>query len=157
MPGNVKNPQTGGIPFCLCFSSQTTCERTQPCGYASSTGDQGTAHCCAFCHSNPQQAFDFRLPSFFESVFHSSKAAWLEESIPTLTLVWRLHLYLGFWFTATHHHFKVKTNHSRNAQAWCPPLYSLWNTGFQVSRKKSTLGKKSRDVSKSQPFISVFT
>lgn len=62
---------------------------------------------------------------------------------------------LGFGFTQ--HRFKVMPNHPRNAQAWCPPLYSLCNTGFQVSRKKNTLGKKGRNVSKHQPFISVFT
>lgn len=101
--GNVKKPQTC-LPSCFCFTSQTACERTQPCGYASSTVRPGVmARCCEFCHSKPQQASDFRLSSVFNSVFHSSKVVWMEEPMPTLILVWRHHLYVGFCFIATHH------------------------------------------------------
>lgn len=108
------------------------------------------------CLLSQQPTANFWFQAFI-IVFHSSKVARLEEPTPTLTLVWRLHLCIRFWFTVTHHPFKVKPNHSRNAQAWCPPLYSLCNTGLQVSRKKSSLGKKGRNVSKHEPFISVFT
>lgn len=46
-------------------------------------------------------------------------------------------------------HFKVEPNHSRNAQAWCPPLYSPCSTG---SQQGATAGKEGRKASKRHPF-----
>jgi len=63
---------------------------------------------------------------------------------------------LGFVLLPLITHFKVEPNHSRNAQAWCPPLYSLCTTGFQ---EEGTVGKEVRKASKSQPFhfcVSIF-
>lgn len=65
--------------------------------------------------------------------------------MPIAVLVWRLHLYVGFWFHC-HSESTLKWRHSRNAQACCFPLSNLCNTGFQ---EESVVGKKGRDASES--------
>lgn len=61
---------------------------------------------CVLLWQRPQQAFDFRLPSFFSSGFPSSKVAWPEKPIPPLMLLWRLHLYVGARPVAAHDPFE---------------------------------------------------
>lgn len=56
---------------------------------------------------------------------------------------------LGFVLLLLITHFKVESSHSRNAQAWCPPLYSLYNTDFQ---EEGTVGREGRQASESWAF-----
>lgn len=97
-----KKPKPACPPASASHSSQPVKEHNLV-AMPAAVWDQGLRHAAVRSHSKPQQAFDFRLPSFFNGVFHSSEVAWLEEPMPTLILVWRLHLSVVFCFIATHH------------------------------------------------------